>query len=146
MATILGNSTLVHTNVSVDVLIETPDEGFAPAATPYILVGLHGGNGQLGGSSPGDFYRQGPDFDFAWFNVGEARGEGASVSLTRFGVPESPPTPPRLLALHALLQRASGGAPSRAQAPLATRPTRCRRASGTTRGTPSPSVSASWCS
>lgn len=70
MATIIGNWTLHNTNVSIDALIETPAQGYAPPAEPYVLIGVHGGSGQLGASSPNSFYRQGPDFDFVWLNAG----------------------------------------------------------------------------
>ena len=75
MATIIGNSSLSNTNFSIDVLIETPAQGYVPSAAPYVLVGLHGGNGQIGGSAPGSFYRTGPDFDFVWFQAGKPAGE-----------------------------------------------------------------------
>ena len=69
MATLYGNASLRNVRLSVAALIETPEAGYAPAATPYVLIGLHGGKGTAGGSAPRDFYRQGPDFDFVWANV-----------------------------------------------------------------------------
>ncbi len=69
MATLYGNSTLRNVQLSVAALIETPAPGYAPPATPYVLIGLHGGKAAAGASSPRSFYQQGPDLDFVWFNV-----------------------------------------------------------------------------
>jgi hypothetical protein len=74
MATLYGNATLRNVRLSVAALIETPEAGYAPAARPYVLLGLHGGKGAAGASAPRDFYRQGPDFDFVWCNVDGAWG------------------------------------------------------------------------
>ena len=73
MATIYGNATLVNIELNTSAMIETVAAGFAPSQAPYVLIGLHGGPGEApadgGGTSPGAFYRTGPDLDFVWFSA-----------------------------------------------------------------------------
>lgn len=69
MATIIGNSTLTNIAVSVSALIESINPLFPAPQKPYVLLGIHGGQGNVGSTGPGSFYRQGPDMDFVWINV-----------------------------------------------------------------------------
>ena len=78
MATLYGNYTLSNIRVSVDALIETVAAGFQPSQTPYLLFGLHGGNGVVGGNAPKEFYDTGPAFDFVWLDVTGSWGCGIS--------------------------------------------------------------------
>ena len=54
--------------MSVRALIEAPSPAYAPAAPPYVQLGINGGSGGQG-SSPRAFYGAQPDADSVWFNA-----------------------------------------------------------------------------
>ena len=69
MATILGNATLGNITLSVRALIETPEAAYAPAAPPYVEIGIHAGNGAGRSSSPREYYGSSASADTVWFNA-----------------------------------------------------------------------------